>query len=243
MAKKKADRFNYALAQKKLRKFGWDFKAKTKPQKTKLKSFWKSKAAYVNYIEKDRLVDVTTGVIKGLKKKKGRQKLVHKSTLEYRFKFQRLGKKQMISAKKSGLFSDQQFTPTGIFIERPINIPAKDYKVSFHKNSIEITADCRHDEIVAVDANILAIDPARAIQEAIESRKCLTKGGRQKKVKAYSLMVNGFRSKHSSSSAKVFMYYIKNILLPEWLEKNKYEENPAGKFADIFHVRLLYSRA
>lgn len=239
---KKADRFNYAKAQKDLAKYGWKKSAKTKGQKTALKAFWKTKAAYVNHISKDRLVDVITGIKPGLKrnKKGGRQKIAKTSKLVYRFKFQKLSPAQMKLAKQSNVFSQQQFSPMGIFIERPINIAAKDYKVSFHKGSVEITADCRHDEIVGIDAARLAVDPEAAITEAIERRVCTDKKGKQKKIKTFSLMVNGFRSKRSAGSVKAFLWYMKNTLLPDWLSKNEDEENPEGKFADIFHVRLLY---
>ncbi len=237
MAKKRVDRFDYKTAQKKLETFGWKLPAKTKGQKSKLKTFWKTKAAYVNHLDKDRLVDVITGVRKNLKRKKGKQKITRTSKLEYRFKFQKLTAKQQRIAKASKLFSDEQFSPKGIFIERPLNIKPKDYKVSFKGNSVEITADCRHDEIVLIDSAELAVDPEKAIQSAIDSRQCM-KGKKKKTVRTYSLMVNGFRSKHSSSSAKAFMWYLKNKLLPEWLEKN--EEEDEAKFSDIFHMRLIY---
>lgn len=236
---KKPDTFDYAKAQKSLEKFGWKLPAKTKGQKTKLKAFWKTKAAYINHLDKDRLVDVITGVKKGVKKGKGRTKIAETSKLEYRFKHQKLSAKQQAAAKASRLFANEQFTPTGIFIERPVNIPAKDYKISFGK-TVEITADCRHDEIVGIDPDLLAADPDKAIKEAIANRQCREKNGKGplKTPKTYSLMVNGFRSMHSSSSEKIFMQYIKNRLLPDWLEKNEDEDETL--FADIFHIRLIY---
>jgi len=227
-AKRVPDSFDYSRAANSLKKFGWKVGTKTKKQKAKVKELWKSKSAYINYTTADRTVSPIIGikkVSKAQKKKGGRIKIAKTSKLVYRFKFQKLSTKQMKRAKDSKLFSDAQFTPKGIFIERPKGIPAKKYKVSFKGKNVEINSDCRNDEIVLLDAGELAADPSRAIQDAIANRQCTDSKGNLKTVKSYSLMVNGFRAQTSSSlTEKQFIWYLSNKLLPEWLEKNEGED-------------------
>lgn len=239
---KKRDSFDYVSASKNLKKFGWKLGTKTKGQKAKVKSLWRSKSAYINFLTKDRTVSPIVGikkVTKAQKKKGGKISIAKTSKLQYRFKFQKLSSLQLKKAKNSKLFSAAQFTPSGIFIERPKGIPAKKYRVSFKGKNVEINSDCRNDEIILIDSNALAIDPTQAIKDAIENRNCRDSKGRLKKIRSYSLMVNGFRAQTSSSlNEKQFVWYLTNKLLPEWLEKNEGENESA--FVDTFHVRVIY---
>lgn len=238
--KKRVDSFDYPKAQKSLQKFGWDLKAKTPKQKTKLKAFYKSKAAYIKYLKDDRTVSPIIGTVKRKKGAKGRIRSAKVSRLKYRFKFQKLSQKKLKIARESGAFSSNQFSPKGIFVEHWEGIKKKDFKINFEKSgAVTFTSDCRHDEIVALDPRLLAIDPEKAVADAIANRKCRDSRGRQRKPKTFSLMVNGFRAQNRSSlSLKSFLYYMTNDLLKRWTEENGEEDEE--KFSDVFHVRIIY---
>lgn len=242
LSRKRVDNFDYQTAEKKLKKFGFKVTSRGKKGKTALRSLWRTKSAYIKFISEPRKVTPIVGIKKvseARKKKGGKIKIGKTSKLSYQFKFQKLSPKQRVAALKSKLFSKAQYTPTGIFIERPEGIPAKDYRVRFKKGAVEINSDCRNDEILLLDAGELAANPDATIRRAIDNRTCLDSRGNQKTVKSYSLMVNGFRAQTSSSlSEKTFIWYLTNKLLPEWLEKNE-DENTEG-FTDTFHVRLIY---
>jgi hypothetical protein len=228
--KKRNTSFSYNIALKKLREYGFKGSTRTKASKVKVKQLWKEYAGYINYTEKPR--KIRTGLVSGPVKqsdiKSGKVKLPEKS---YNFKFQKLTPTQAKKAKASKLFSKHQFTPKGIFIEKPVNIKAKNFKITFKGNNVNIKGGTRKETMVRINEKMLINDPDKAIKEAI-------KRGGKKKPKTYSITVNGFRSRHVSASAKSLQYYLKEILLPQWLEKN--EDKDEDDFADIFHIRLIY---
>lgn len=234
--KRRVDTFDYKDATKSLKKFGF----KIPKQKKKLKAFYRTKAAYIKYITEDRTVSPIIGTVKRKKGAKGKIKSAKVSRLKYRFKFQKLSKKKLAVAKKSGVFSSNQFSPTGVFVERSIGIKAKDFKISFKDNGeVSITSDCRHDEIVPINPTLLAVDPEKAVTDAIENRKCRDSRGKLRKPKTFSLMVNGYRAQTTSSlSLKSFLYYMTNNLLKRWTDQNG--DDAEEEFADVFHVRIIY---
>ncbi len=238
--KRRVDNFDYKDAKKTLTKFGWKLPNKTPKQKSKLKAFYKSKAGYIKYLKEDRTVSPIIGTVKRKKGAKGRIRSAKVSRLKYQFKFQKLSKKKLKVAKESGVFSSNQFSPTGVFVEHHAGIKSKDFKINFKANGeVSVTSDCRHDEIVSINPALLAIDPEKAVADAIANRKCVDSRGKLRKPKTFSLMVNGYRAQSRSSlSLKSFLYYMTNDLLKRWTEQNGEEDEE--KFSDVFHVRLIY---
>lgn len=224
-------KFNYQKAAKKLKDYGLQVKLGSPSGKKKAKSLWKEYAGYINHTEKPRAVRV--GTRKTPVHEKQKHKFPSLRPKLYVFKFQKLTKKERELAKNSGLFSSRQFTPSGVFIEKPANIAAKKFKVTFKKGAVRIRGGARDDVVTRLDAENLLDDPTKEIQKVLSQAK--RKG---KKPKTYSLLVNGFRSNHSSQSLKIFTQYLKDKLLPEWLEKN--EGKDENDFADMFHLRIVY---
>jgi hypothetical protein len=221
----KKRRFNYEKAAKKLKAYGVKVSLKSSSGKAKIKKQWREYAGYINHTEKPRSVLVVTAKAPVHHRRAPAPK-------KYNFKFQKLTAKERKAALASKLFSKHQFTGTGIFIEKPVNIPARKFKVSFHGKSVKIVGGNRRDIITQLDAEKLLENPEVAVRDAVETAK---KKGR---VKSYSLLVNGYRSRHSSQSLKIFTRYIKDELMPQWLEKN--EGKTEEDFADVFHLRLIY---
>lgn len=154
---------------------------------------------------------------------------------EYIFKIQKLTRKQKKQVKDSGLFSKEQFTKHGVFIEKPVNIPAKDYRIKFTKKGIEVRMGKRRDLIVKLDWRDMISDAKETIRRLVEKYK----------PKSSSLVVNGFRATSNISiSAEALEFYITEDLLPSWFARNgKYYEGDAEameEFTDIFHLRLIY---
>jgi len=152
----------------------------------------------------------------------------------YHFKFQPLTKSERKKAKASGLFSGEQFTKRGLLIEKPVNLPSKEYKVTFGKGGeVSISGGKRSDIIRKLDAEALAVDPYKAVKAAVGKDK----------PSSLSLMVNGFRSRHFSSSVNQMAFYLKNELLPQWMDKNAGKQDSEDEafelFSDIFHIRML----
>lgn len=223
--------FNHKLALKKLRAFGFSGSLKTANGKAKVKVLWKEYGGYINYTEKPR--KVRTGLLKRpvtqRELKSGKVKLPEKT---YNFKFQKLTAKQRKLALRSKLFSKHQFTPSGIFIEKPANIKARNFKITFKDKHVELKGGSRREVITRLDAKELIKNPSKAVTEALK------RGKGKRKPKSYSLLVNGFRSKHVSTSARSLQYYLREVLLPDWLSRN--EDLDENDFADIFHIRQIF---
>ena len=206
----------YSKAAKELKRFGYDITYRANDRKTFrqrgiIRQLYESKLSYIRATEKSRSVQVG------------------ESKQDYTFKFQKLSATEKKLALDSGLFSREQFTKKGIFIEKPINLKASQYKVQFTKKGVTIKGLSRSDRIVRLDAKTLAVDPEKAVKQAVI--------GDPKRI---SLMVNGFRSQHESLSLKQFWQYMRDELLPQWMDKNSHYDNPEKLFTDIFHLRLLY---
>lgn len=206
----------YSKAAKELKRFGYDITYRANDRKTFrqrgiIRQLYESKVSYIRATEKTRLVRVGD------------------ENQDYTFKFQRLTPKEKKMAIESGLFSREQFTKRGLFLEKPINLRSSQYKVKFTKRGVTIKGLSRSDRIVRLDAKTLAVDPEKAVKQAVL--------GEPKRI---SLMVNGFRSQHESLSLKQFWQYMRDELLPQWMDKNDHYPNPEKLFTDIFHLRLLY---
>jgi len=213
----------YKLAADSLRRLGYDITYKANDRKTfkqrgVIRRLYEQKVSYINF------ADFNT-----------RAKQRNISGVQYGFMFQKLKPNQLRLAKKSDLFSKEQFTKGGVFIEKPVNMPASEYKVKFTKDGMRIKAGKRRDLVVKLDSKLLAIEPTRAVNEAIGKRKPGMIG----------LMVNGFSAKGAQGyTLGQFYKYLENELLPQWIERNeKYyddEGEAVEQFTDIFHLKLLY---
>ena len=112
------------------------------------------------------------------------------------------------------------------------------YQIKFDKkgNFIAKTGK-RKDKVIKLDPLLLASDPIKTIDDTLNA---------EKEAYAYSIMVNGFSSKHLSIGRKAFFEYMADKLFPEWLERNlKYHESKQealDQFADIFHLKLIYRK-
>ena len=222
MAEKWAKK-RYAETAKILRKLGYEITYKSNDRSTFrqrgiIRRLYEAKKSFINFAEVNR-----------------RGKRRESFGIEYQFKFQKLTPSKLKLAKQSGLISKEQFTKGGIFIEKPVNVPARDYLVKFTGKGVKISGGKRKDTIVKLNPKILAVDPTKAVEVAMAKRR---------KPKFVSLMVNGFNSRHMSASLKQFYYYLNNVLLPSFTEKNSDDETEDDeiieKFTDIFHLKLIY---
>ncbi len=223
----------YSDAAKLLRKFGYKTtltaKSMSAAKKKAVRKAYNKQAAYILH---------TTGAAKSARKirtkvsnkalrfvtaREGSTRLDVKGGQAQKFVFKKLTPAQR--KKFKGLFSAGQFTPTGIFIERPANIPANRFGVSIEGDAVIIKAGRRVDKIVRLNPRELAKDPKKAIAKAMG----------KKKAKGFSIMVNGFQGK-TAHAIKSFFNYAQNTLL----EIYEREEMTAEEFSDIFHLRLLY---
>lgn len=212
-----------------LRKSGYNITYKANDRKTfnqrgTIVKLYKEKAAYINFAEFNP---------RSKTNKKGGTREV--SGVKYNFALKKLTPKQRKQALASGLFSKKQFTSGGVFVEKPSNIPASEYKISFEKGLVKIKGGKRKDVIVKMNSGEFAVDPVSAAKRAI---------GKRKPKNGAALMVNGFRSRATAANLKTFYYYLENELIPNWSEKNEShydnENEMAEAFTDIFHIRLLY---
>lgn len=201
----------------------------TSGKKQAVKRAWKNKAAFILHAsgqaKTQRRIrsNPTKKPLTFVTAKDGSMRLNVKGGQAQNFVFKKLTAKQRKNFK--GLFSSAQFTPTGIFIEKPANIPANQFKVTVEDNAVIYKAGKRKDKIVRINPKELAKDPERAIKKAMGKRK----------PKGFAIMVNGFRGKNSHP-IKNFFHYAENTLL----EIYEREEMTAEEFSDIFHLRLLY---
>jgi len=225
--KLRVNRAKFARVADELRRLGYKITYKANDRKTfhqrgVIRKLYEAKKSYINFTEPPK------------------RKVREVRGIEYNFKFQKLTPKQRKIAKASKAFSKDQFTPAGIWIEKPANVPAAKYKVKFRGTSdVVIEGNKRRDVNVKIDAQEMAIDPRGAVEAAIKRGK--RKG---ETVRAISLMVNGWSSKHQSSSLDAFYAYLTEELLPEWLDKNMGyhdddEDEALEQFTDIFHAKLL----
>lgn len=163
----------------------------------------------------------------------------------YDFAFIKLTKAKRKLAEKYGLFSKEQFTPNGVFIEKAANVPMRNIEFKFTKDGLirrykglPVSPDTQLQSslIVKLDSIHLAIDPNGAFDKAIG----------EKEFESLLLLVNGFRFKSGRYVDKdLFNKYLVDDLLPEWNKRNaayypqESEEQAANKFADIFHIELI----
>lgn len=164
---------------------------------------------------------------------------------DYDFAFVKLSKKKRKLAEKYGLFSSEQFTPKGVFIEKAANVPRKNIVFKFTKSGLVRSYkglpvspgnQLQSSLVVRLDSKLLAIDPNGAFDKAIG----------QHEYESLLLLVNGFRFKSGRYVDKdLFNKYIVDDLLPDWNKRNERyypketEEEAAQKFADIFHIELI----
>lgn len=140
------------------------------------------------------------------------------------FVFKKLTPKQRKEFK--GLFSKRQFTPSGVFIEKPASISPKKFKISIEGKAVKYCYGKCKDRLVKISRTALARDPAEAVRKAIGKRK----------PKSVKLVVNGFLGRRSLS-LKELLYYVEAQLAPQFLEE---EGNDEGDFTDTFQLRLIY---
>ena len=128
--------------------------------------------------------------------------------------------------------SKLQQTPRGVFLQVPKGVDPKKAKFRVRGNVLEIETDKRRDVIKRLDPEQLALDPMKAIRDAIGA----------KKPAKVSLMVRGFRGKREYP-VKVFFQYFAEVLLPE-LEDEDRTGGPLDpeQIADIFSLRLIYGK-
>jgi len=162
---------------------------------------------------------------------------------ELDFAFVKLSAKKRKLAKKYGLFSSEQFTPNGVFIEKAANVPRKNIVFKFTKDGLVrrykglptgTETSLLSSLIVRIDAVKLAIDPKGAFDKAIG----------QKDYDSLLLLVNGFRFKSGVYVDKnLFTKYLDENLLPNWIKRNEHrhksDEEMFEEFADIFHLELI----
>lgn len=165
---------------------------------------------------------------------------------EFDFAFVRLSEKTRKFAKKHKLFSKEQITPKGVFIEKPANIPRKNIKFRITKGGVGIDfrglpvsedTELLRRFVVKLDTELLSIDPQRAVDEAIGRRQ----------FDSLFLLINGFRAKSGKfyQDSESFNDYITNSLIPSFNKRNaasypqESQQQTAEKFADIFHMELI----
>ena len=164
---------------------------------------------------------------------------------EYDFAFVRLTGKKRKLAEKYGLFSKEQMTPKGVFIEKAANVPRKNIEFKFTKDGLirrykglptSPDTQLQSSLIVRLDSELLAIDPSGAFNKAIG----------EKEYESLLLLVNGFRFKSGRYVDKdLFNKYLVDDLIPDFNKRNALyyptdtEEDAARKFADIFHIELI----
>lgn len=227
---KPSKNFDYKTIAKKLKKFGYKVNIKSAAGKKAAWNKWKKVGGYINYTEKPRQTrPAVAGKIYHLKKDK------LPPVKSYKFKFQKLTPKQLKTLKKSGLYSKDQFSETGVFIEVPANLDRRKFRLKIKGNDIEILGGSRKDLMVRLDPEKMIVDPESAVTDAVKQ----TTKRKKKKPKGYSLRVRGYSAKNAQyTTLKQMAQYIKFRLLPDWLERN--EDADEKKFADIFHVKILY---
>lgn len=149
---------------------------------------------------------------------------------ENRFVFRRA--KGAAKKKLSRVASKLQQTPRGVFLQVPKGVDPKDARFRVRGDVLEVETEKRRDVIRRIDPETLAVDPERAIREAI-------KGAKPSKV---SLMVRGFRGKREYP-LKLFFAYFVDELLPELQDEDRrggaLDED---QIADIFSVRMIYAK-
>lgn len=153
------------------------------------------------------------------------------------FKFVPMTSRQAKKLKR--LASKEQMTPGGMFFQTPKGTDPDDISFRVDGDRLEVSANNRRDVIVRLDPELLAIDPDRAVREAIGDRK-------PAKV---SLMVNGFRGKTEYAMKSFFQYFDGPGISgqPSLMDQLRDDERSGGplddeQIADIFSLRLIYGR-
>jgi len=103
-----------------LRKVGYKANIRNKRARGAIRRIYEKKAPFFAYAELNE---------KGNTRRASDKK-------QYNFKFQKLTKKEMKLAKKHGVFSSEQFTPNGAFVEKPVNVSANKYKVKVTEEGV-----------------------------------------------------------------------------------------------------------
>lgn len=214
----------YIQAANTLKKLGYSITYKGNDRKTfrqrgVIRKLYNEKKSYINF------ADINP---------KGKKRSLSKR--EFHFKFQKLTPKEKVMLQKQGSFSRRQFTKGGIFIEKPVNVPANKLRIRFSDTGdVRMNYGQLREVIVKLDSKKLAVNPKKEIAEKVAKRK----------PDSVSLTVNGFRAgKAQAYTLNQFAMYMQDELIPDWLKRNKdYYETKAEaleEFADIFHARLVY---
>lgn len=222
MPRPKWTKRQYAQAAKALRRFGYNISYKANDRKTfhqrgVIRRVYEAKKDLINFTEPPykRALRVAGGI-------------------QYNYKFQRFGKKNLARLKRSGVFTSELFTPTGLWIEKPLNIPARQYKVRLtRKGDVRFTGRDRDDVIVPLNTKRFVVDANAEIDRVLSSRE---------EPQTYSLICGKYSS-GLGFTKKQLSQYLKDDLLRDWLEEGgRYyrEGNTPEKFTDVFKIRFLY---
>ena len=222
MAKPSWNKRQYKTAADALRKLGYDISYKANDRKTfnqrgVIRRLYDDKKSLINFTEPPK------------------RKAAHKAGgIEYNYKFQRFSPKNLKRLKKSGVFTSEQFTPNGIFIEKPVNVPASEYKISLTaKGEVRFKGRDRNDVIVPLETRAIVKDANKEIDRVLNSRE---------EPDTYSLICGKYSS-GLGFTKKTLSQYLKDDLMREWLEEGgKYyrEGNTKQGFTDVFKIRFLY---
>lgn len=156
------------------------------------------------------------------------------------FKFIRVPRRNRNVIK--GAFSKQQITPGGVFIQRPVGVEEKDFKISIRKSGVTLAGKNYKDLIIAMDPEKLAVDPIKAAKDAIGKRKPIF----------VKMVVNGFEARGDANNPKGKDHLLK-LFFSYWedlyaaLTSDNSEDRERGgramepeEIADTFHLKLMY---
>lgn len=222
MAQKKWSKRQYKVAADALRHFGYNITYKandrtTFNQRGIIRRLYEEKSGLINFTEPPY------------------RRAAHKASgIEYNYKFQKFSPKNLRKLKRSGVFTSELFTPKGLWIEKPVNVPAKEYKVSLtKKGEVRFKGRSRNDVIVPLNTKAFVLDAGKEIDRVLSSRE---------EPDTYSLICGKYSS-GLGFTKKQLSQYLEDDLMREWLEEGgKYyrDGNTPEKFTDVFKIRFLY---